>query len=97
MALKIVWTTQAEKGLEKVIDYLEKEWSEKEILKFEKQLNNLLTRISKYPKTCPPTKHYKHLRKGSVGKHNYIIYRINFDRGIIELINLRGSKQRPMY
>lgn len=73
MALKIVWTTQAEKGLEKVIDYLEEEWSEKEILKFENQLNNLFRRISKYLKICPPTKHYKHLRKASVEKPNYII------------------------
>lgn len=32
MALKIVWTPQAENGLEKVINYLEAEWTIMEIL-----------------------------------------------------------------
>ncbi|MDN6311116.1 MAG: hypothetical protein ACTH3E_09855 [Psychroflexus halocasei] len=32
MALKIVWTPQAEIGLTKVLDYLEKEWTKKEII-----------------------------------------------------------------
>jgi hypothetical protein len=29
MALKILWTPQAEKGLNKVIGYLEEEWTSK--------------------------------------------------------------------
>lgn len=41
MALKIVWTPQAEKGLVKVIDYLEKEWTVIEILNLEQNLQNL--------------------------------------------------------
>jgi len=39
MALKVVWTKQAEKGLLKVIRYLEEEWSSKEILRLEKNIN----------------------------------------------------------
>ncbi len=45
MALKIVWTLQAEKGLDKVIDYLEKEWTIMEILNLE-QNKNLLNKVN---------------------------------------------------
>ena len=34
MALKIVWTTRALQGFDRIIDYLEKEWTEKEISTF---------------------------------------------------------------
>lgn len=68
MALKIIWTPQAVKGLENVIDYLEKEWTESEILNLEQRLKEFLERISKYPKICPPTGTYKNVRKGLVDK-----------------------------
>lgn len=41
MALNIVWTPQAEKGLESVIDYLVKDWTVIEILNLEQNLQNL--------------------------------------------------------
>ena len=59
MALKIVWTLQAEKGLDKIMEYLEEEWTVMEILNLEQNLKNLLNRISKYPKSCPETGKYK--------------------------------------
>jgi len=42
MALKIVWTSQANKGLNKVLEYLEKEWTINEILKLEQNILTLL-------------------------------------------------------
>ena len=58
MALKIVWTPQAEKGLDKVVEYLEEEWTVMEILNLEQNLQDLLNRIKKYPKICPATGKY---------------------------------------
>lgn len=96
MAFKIIWTPQAEKGLQKVIDYLEAEWTEREILNLEQRLKDTLERIGKYPKICPPTGKYKNVYKGLVDKNNYIIYRIKPRNGLIELINFRGTKQKPL-
>ena len=96
MALKIIWTPQAKKGLDKVVSYLEEEWTVNEILKLEDNLDQLLERISKYPKICPPTGKYKNVHKGFVDKNNYIIYRINPRKGIVELINFKGTKQKPL-
>lgn len=53
MALEIVWTPQADKGLNKVMKYLEEEWTEIEILNLEQNINNLISQIRKYPKIYP--------------------------------------------
>ncbi|QHI36296.1 hypothetical protein IMCC3317_16560 [Kordia antarctica] len=96
MALKIVWTPQAENGLNKVLDYLEEEWTLQEILNLEQNLNDLLNRIRKYPQMCPQTGKFQHVYKGLVDKNNYIIYRIKPKKQLIEIINFRGTKQKPV-
>lgn len=96
MALEIVWTPQAEKGFDKVLEYLQEEWSAKEIIALEKRVIDLMSRISKYPKICPPSGKYPNLRKGLVDKNNYIVYRIRSRKKTIEIINFRGTKQRPL-
>jgi plasmid stabilization system protein ParE len=96
MALEIVWTPQAEKGLNKVLAYLEEEWTEMEILQLENNLRNFLAYIIKYHEMFPETEMYKNVRKGLVDKNNYIIYRVNFGKGTIVLINFRGTKQKPI-
>jgi len=80
MALEIVWTPQAEKGLNKVIAYLEKEWTEMEILNLEINLRNFLAHIIKHPEMYPETEMHKNVRKGLVDKNNYIIYRVKFEK-----------------
>ncbi|MGF1559393.1 MAG: type II toxin-antitoxin system RelE/ParE family toxin [Flavobacteriaceae bacterium] len=96
MALKIVWTPQAEKGLDHVLEYLQKEWSAKEIVALEKRIIDLMERISKYPKICPPSGKYPNLRKGLVDHNNYIVYRVRPRKRTIEIVNFRGTKQRPL-
>ena len=96
MALEIVWTPQAEKGLDSVLEYLQEEWSAKEIFAWEKRLLDLMERISKYPKICPSTGKYPNVRKGLVDRNNYIIYRIRPRKRTIEIINFRGTKQKPL-
>ena len=96
MALKIVWTPQAENGLANVIGYLEKEWTLTEILSLEQNIHDLLNRISKYPQIYPQTGKFKNVHKGLVDKNNYMIYRIRPEKQMIEIINFRGTKQKPI-
>lgn len=62
----------------------------------EKQILEFTERIAKYPKICPPTGRHPHLRKGLVDRNNYIIYRIRPRKKVIEIINFRGTKQKPL-
>lgn len=97
MALAIKWTPQAEKGLEKVIDYLEKNWTIKEILNLEEKIIQVIRQISQNPGLFPKSEKYKNLNKALIDKNNYLVYRVNNKTKIIEIINFRGTKQKPKY
>ena len=96
MALKIVWTPQAEAGLRKLLIYLEEHWTSKEILSLEMKLEALLKQISLQPQLFPGTGKIPYTHKALVDKNNYIIYRRHLSHNIIEIINFRGTKQHPL-
>lgn len=95
MAIKVVWTRQALNGLDRVIAYLEDEWTAKEIQTLEQKIHEFILRITKYPEINPKTDKFKNTFKGLVDKNNYIVYRIHKDKELIEIINFRGTKQKP--
>jgi plasmid stabilization system protein ParE len=95
MALKIYWTLQAEKGLDHVIEYLEKDWTITEILQLEEKINQVISQIIIHPKLFPNTSKNKNLHKAVIDKNNYIIYRVNRKKQSIEILNFRGTKQKP--
>ena len=49
MALKIKWTPQADKGLVIVIKYLAAQWTFREILQLEENINQVTNQISLFP------------------------------------------------
>lgn len=95
MALTVVWTTQAENGLLAVIDYLEKQWSLNEILQLEKNLKEVISLISTNPELFPLHENLM-LHKALIDKNNYIVYRVNSEKHNVEIINFRGTKQKPL-
>ncbi len=97
MALEIKWTHQANKGLDNVLEYLELNWTNKEILNLEQKLNQVLQQISIFPHLFPKSDIYKNLHKAIIDKNNYLVYRINEVSNSIEIINFRGTKQTPKY
>lgn len=66
MALKIVWSDEAEQGLDEIIEYLEKHWPEEEISRFFQRLEKCLEQIKQAPNRHknslrkPGTKEYQH-------------------------------------
>lgn len=97
MALEIKWTPQADKGLEKVIEYLEAEWTVREILELENKINQLTKQINLNPEQFPKSETYINLHKAIVDKNNYLVYRINVKKGSVEIVSFRGTKQKPKY
>lgn len=97
MALEIKWTPQADKGLAIVIEYLEAEWTFREVLQLEENIIQVTNQISIFPDLYPKSKTYKDLHKALVDKNNYLIYRVNHITATIQIINFRGTKQKPKY
>ena len=97
MEIKIIWTKRAVTGLSKTIDYLEKEWTEKEILRLERNISAFIDRIKLQPDSFPKTTKYRHLHKGMVDENNYIVYRIYPRKRQITVVNFRDAKQKTVY
>ena len=94
MALKIKWTPQAAKGLAIVIEYLEVEWTFREILQLEENIIQVTNQISLFPELYPKSETSKNLHKALVDKNNYLIYSVNYKKRDIEIINFKGTKQK---
>lgn len=97
MALEVKWTIQADKGLAIVIAYLEAEWTFREILQLEVNITQVTNQISLFPELYPKSETNKNLHKALVDKNNYLVYRVNYKKSCIEIVNFRGTKQKPKY
>ena len=95
MEPKVVWTPQAVVGLEKVLKYLEREWTRKEINKLQMNLNKVIRQIKRYPALFPAPSEYPELRKALIDKNNYLVYRFDNSKNAIIIINFRGTRQSP--
>ena len=87
MALKFIWTSQAVKGFNKVVDYLEAKWTAKEILNLENKIQQVINQINLNPDQFPKSEKNKSLYKAIVDKNNYLVYSIDKKSNIITIIN----------
>ena len=76
MAKEIIWTPQAEKTHDAVINYLEQEWSEKEVIKFIEKVNSIVQHISRHP-LAYRSAGKEDVREAIITKHNILLYRIS--------------------
>jgi plasmid stabilization system protein ParE len=93
MALKIKWSKRAEKSFDKIVEYLEEEWSETSAKKFVRKTDKLLGKIAENPEMCPAVEGKEEVRKGLVTKQTSVFYKImdNF----IKLITFWNNYKDP--
>jgi len=90
---KIVWSDEALINLKEIIDYLEQNWSKKEIKKFAILLDRHLKIIENNPFLFAESPKSIKLRKSVLSKQITIYYRImNYE---IHLITLFDNRQNP--
>lgn len=95
MALALVWTNRALQGYDKIVRYLEQHWTEKEVRNFIRESDDFFTLLSQYPELLQKTSRYKNIYRGPMNKLTIITYRIKPRKNQIELINIRGARQKP--
>ncbi len=93
MALKIEWTSEAENQLDEIIEYLEENWTNKEIRNFFRKLEEGLAIISKQP-----LQQKESLRK--VGTYEYQLSRqvtilYSFNTTVATILILWSNRMNP--
>ena len=92
---EILWTDSAKISFSKIIEYLHKEWTEKEVSKFVNETFSLLSNIQRYPSMCRPSAKRKNVRIGIINKHTQIIYHYQPRKKQIVVLLFWGPKQNP--
>jgi plasmid stabilization system protein ParE len=95
MSLHIVISERAEKNLEKIITYLQSEWSEGVKQKFISKLIKTINQIANTPSMYPESEIKKNVRKCVVTKHTVLFYRVN--KKEIEIITIQDTRQNPAF
>lgn len=94
MALKTIWSSDAEETFEAIIDYLEEKWTEKEIRNFVRKTNALIGQIEKNPYQYKSSS-FNEMRKAVITKHNSLIYHVNEKAEQIELYTFWDNRKDP--
>jgi len=90
---KVVWTNKALTNLDNIIQYLTDNWTEVEISKFFRKLDNRINIIAQRPLLYPLTNSRKNVRRSVLTPQVTIYYRIN--KQAVEIITLFDNRQRP--
>ena len=95
MALEIEWTSEAERNLTAILDYLEQKWSNREISNFAKKLESSLQHISQHPAIFPLYDKEKNVRRCVLSPQTTIYYHeVPFEHKIV-IITLFDNRQNP--
>jgi plasmid stabilization system protein ParE len=96
MALKIVWTKRAIARYDRIVTYLEEQWTEKEVRDFIQQTEEFFKLLKEYPKMLQKTEKHKNGYRGPINKLIILTYRIMPGKQLIELINIRPARKKPL-
>ena len=90
---KILWTDFALKELEKTIEYLEENWTQKELHNLAIKIEETLGFISENPNLFQVSDIKKDVRRVVILNHNTLYYRIQSDQ--VEIISFFSNRQNP--
>ncbi len=90
---QILWTPKASLSFNRIVEYLRKEWSEKEVEKFIATTMEFLSVLKRYPEMCRPSIKRKYVRIGILNKHTQLIYHYKPRKKQIEILLFWNFKQ----
>ncbi len=93
MPKPIIWSPQAEKDLDKILNYLANEWENSVSVKFLNLVDHIVKQISINPKQFPLIHKSLNVRKCVLTKHNTLYYRNK--RAVIEVVRIYDNRQDP--
>lgn len=89
----IFWSDLASGELQKTLQYLEENFSKKELIRLSNELEQTLSLISINPKLFPTSSKKKNIRKIIILTYNTLYYRVS--NNSIEIISFFSNRQRP--
>jgi plasmid stabilization system protein ParE len=95
--MEIIWSNRARITFFKVLDYLEKNWSQKEIIQFYYRTEIILRAINRNPGIFPVSHRYKQVRRALIDKNNSFFYQVDNYTNKIYLLTFFDNRQNPKH
>jgi len=95
MAYEITWSAEAKLTYLAIIEYLDKEWTEKEIINFAERVHNKLNLLSVQPAIGKIHKKRYNIHKTLVHKRVSLVYHIKPGKKEIVLLSFWDDRQDP--
>jgi plasmid stabilization system protein ParE len=90
---KVLWSEQALRDLQGVINYLSENWTQRELKNFSRRLDKRINLISHYPNLFPSSYKQKSIRRSVLTKHTTVYYQVGLQT--ITIISLFDTRQNP--
>jgi plasmid stabilization system protein ParE len=95
MEIKIIWSDESIKTFDDNIDYLNAFWSRREVSKFLKQVDYVISRLQEFPESFNPSLKNKRIRRARINSYITLYYRYNKLQNKIILLSFWNVKQDP--
>ncbi len=93
--MTIVWSAKAKITFLNVLDYLNENWTKKEIIQFNQRTQITINAIRKNPNIFPASIKSKEIRKAIIDKNNSFYYKIDLYQQEIHLLTFFDCRQDP--
>ncbi|MCL2649576.1 MAG: type II toxin-antitoxin system RelE/ParE family toxin [Candidatus Azobacteroides sp.] len=91
----IVWTARAEKDLNNIFDYLESNWTQREIDNFAGLLENNIELIAKCPNLFQFYDMSRNIHKCVISSQISVFYAVDFNKNTIAVLALFDNRRNP--
>jgi plasmid stabilization system protein ParE len=95
MVNQIEWSVKAQDSFDGIINYLEKEWSQKEVISFVNRVNEKLELLRSFPKMGVPNAKKKNSYRTLIHKKVTLVYHYKPVKKEIVLITFWNNLQNP--
>ncbi len=93
MAYKIIWSPEAAETFDKIVHYLAKNFTDKEVASFVNTVNRRLLLIRQLPKTARLLTRTSRRRKAVIHKRTILFYKIRERKKEIELLSFFDTRR----
>ena len=93
--MDVIWSARAKITFFNVLDYLDKNWTKREILQFHERTEIIIQAIRKNPGIFPVSAKHRKIRKAIVDKNNSFFYTVDLYNKKIYLLTFFDNRQNP--
>jgi plasmid stabilization system protein ParE len=93
MAYKIIWSPEAVKTFDEIVNYIAKNFTDKEVAFFINTVNRRLLVMAQFPKASRTTSRTSRRRKAVIHKLTILFYKIRERKKEIELLSFFDTRR----